>query len=67
LIMLNLRRCEGLAPAEFREQTGFDFRELAGEALSRHLRQGLLEEREGHVRLTREGRFLADTVFAEYV
>jgi oxygen-independent coproporphyrinogen-3 oxidase len=67
LIMLNLRRCEGLALAEFREQTGFDFRELAGEALSRHLRQGLLEEREGHVRLTREGRFLADTVFAEYV
>jgi oxygen-independent coproporphyrinogen-3 oxidase len=67
LIMLNLRRCEGLAPAEFREQTGFDFRELAGEALSRHLRQGLVEERAGHVRLTREGRFLADTVFAEYV
>ncbi|HEV8003369.1 MAG TPA: radical SAM family heme chaperone HemW [Planctomycetaceae bacterium] len=67
LVMLNLRRCDGLALAEFREQTGFDFPELAGEALPRHLRQGLLEECDGRVRLTREGRFLADTVFAEYL
>jgi oxygen-independent coproporphyrinogen-3 oxidase len=67
LIMLNLRRCQGLAPAEFLAQTGFDFHELAGDALPRHLRQGLLEEIDGHVRLTRDGRFLADTVFAEYV
>jgi oxygen-independent coproporphyrinogen-3 oxidase len=67
LVMLNLRRCAGLSLTEFREQTGFDFRELAGDALPRHLRQGLLEELEGRVRLTREGRFLADTVFSEYV
>jgi oxygen-independent coproporphyrinogen-3 oxidase len=67
LVMLNLRRCAGLSLAEFHEQTGFDFRELAADALPRHLRQGLLEEHDGRVRLTREGRFLADTVFAEYV
>jgi oxygen-independent coproporphyrinogen III oxidase len=67
LVMLNLRRCDGLALTEFREQTGFDFRQLAGDALPKHARQGLLEGRDGHVRLTREGRFLADTVFAEYV
>jgi oxygen-independent coproporphyrinogen-3 oxidase len=67
LIMLNLRRCEGFSLADFREQTGFDFHQLAGDALPRHLRQGLLEECDERVRLTREGRFLADTVFAEYV
>jgi oxygen-independent coproporphyrinogen-3 oxidase len=67
LVMLNLRRCQGLDSAEFRAQTGFDFHELAGDALPRHLRQGLLEELDGHLRLTRDGRFLADTVFAEYV
>ena len=67
LVMLNLRRGEGIHLAQFREQTGFDFRQLAGEALPRHLRQGLLEECDGHIRLAREGRFLADTVFAEYV
>src|SRR5580704_16039139 len=67
LVMLNLRRCEGLDLGEFREQTGFDFHRLAGDALPRHVRQGLLEQTNGRVRLTREGRFLADSVFAEYV
>jgi oxygen-independent coproporphyrinogen III oxidase len=67
LIMLNLRRCQGLSLAEFCEQTGFEFHQLAGEALTRHLGQGLLEEVDGRIRLTREGRFLADSVFAEYV
>jgi oxygen-independent coproporphyrinogen-3 oxidase len=67
LVMLNLRRREGLDLGEFREQTGFDFHRLAGDALPRHVRQGLLEQTNGRVRLTREGRFLADSVFAEYV
>jgi oxygen-independent coproporphyrinogen-3 oxidase len=67
LIMLNLRRCVGLDEVQFREQTGFDFRQLAGESLPKHLQQGLLEEVDGCIRLSREGRFLADTVFAEYV
>lgn len=67
LVMLNLRRCEGLVLVEFREQTGFDFHQLAGASLPKHIRQGLLEECDGCIRLTREGRFLADTVFAEYV
>ncbi len=67
LVMLNLRRGDGLVLAQFHEQTGFDFDQLAGDALPRHLRQGLLEECDGHVRLTREGRFLADTVFTQYL
>jgi oxygen-independent coproporphyrinogen-3 oxidase len=67
LIMLNLRRCQWIDLGEFHDQTGFDFRELAGEALSRHFRQGLLEECDGRIRLTREGRFLADSVFVEYL
>jgi len=66
-VMLGLRRCEGIDLAEFRERTGFDFHQLGGDALSRHLRQGLLEEGDGHVRLTRDGRFLADTVVADFL
>jgi oxygen-independent coproporphyrinogen III oxidase len=67
LVMLNLRRCEGLDLAEFQNQTGFDFHQLAGDTFPRHLRQGLLEETNGRIHLTYEGRFLADTVFAEYL
>jgi coproporphyrinogen III oxidase-like Fe-S oxidoreductase len=35
--------------------------------MSRHLRHGLLEDAGGHLRLTREGRFLADTVVADFL
>jgi oxygen-independent coproporphyrinogen-3 oxidase len=67
LIMLGLRRCEGIDLAEFHERTGFDLRQLSAEAMSRHLRHGLLEDAGGHLRLTREGRFLADTVVADFL
>jgi oxygen-independent coproporphyrinogen III oxidase len=66
-VMLGLRRCQGIELAEFREQTGFDFRALAPEALSRHLTHALLEEVEGHARLTREGRFVADTIIVDFL
>jgi oxygen-independent coproporphyrinogen III oxidase len=66
-VMLGLRRCQGIDLAEFREQTGFDFRELAPESLTRHLRQGFVEEVDGRVRLTCEGRFVADTVIADFL
>jgi oxygen-independent coproporphyrinogen-3 oxidase len=66
-VMLGLRRCQGIDLTEFREQTGFDFRQLAPESLTRHLRQRLLEESDGHVRLTCEGRFVADTVIADFL
>jgi oxygen-independent coproporphyrinogen III oxidase len=67
LIMLGLRRCQGIDLEAFRERTGFDLRELAGAALSRHLQGGLLEITEGNLRLTREGRILADTVVADFL
>jgi oxygen-independent coproporphyrinogen III oxidase len=66
-VMLGLRRCQGINLAEFCEETGFDFHQLAPESLARHLRQGLLEEIDGAVRLTREGRFLADTVIVDFL
>ena len=47
-VMLGLRRCQGINLAEFREQTGFDFRQLAPESLTWYLRQGFLEEIDGH-------------------
>jgi len=64
-IMLGLRMTSGIELASFQQQTGFDLHELGGVPLQRFLDQGLLEEVDGHVRLTREGRFLADTVTSE--
>jgi oxygen-independent coproporphyrinogen-3 oxidase len=64
LIMLGLRRCEGIDLKEFRRQTGFELETLGGEALVRQRRDGLVQQVDGRVSLTREGRFVTDTVVA---
>jgi oxygen-independent coproporphyrinogen-3 oxidase len=66
-VMLGLRRTKGIDLSEFREAMGVEFRDLAPESFSRNLRRGLLEEVDGHVRFTREGRFVADTVIVDFM
>lgn len=66
-IVLGLRRCDGLERDEFRRRTGFDLDQFAGETIDRHQRGGLLETTGSHVRLTRAGRFVADTVIVDFL
>jgi oxygen-independent coproporphyrinogen-3 oxidase len=61
-IGLNLRRAEGVVRAAFRGQTGFDLDALAGPALRRHADLGLVADDGASVRLTREGRCVADAI-----
>ena len=64
-LVIGLRRCEGVEKDAFHAQTGFDVDDLAGGTIERHCHNGLLDDSGSHVRLTREGRFLADTVFVD--
>jgi len=66
-IFVGLRRAAGVGRDEFRETTGFDLDAIAADALRRQTSLGLLEDTGSHVRLTREGRFLADGVIAEFL
>ncbi|MEX0702790.1 MAG: radical SAM family heme chaperone HemW [Planctomycetales bacterium] len=66
-IVLGLRRAEGIERNEFRVRTGFDLDELAAEPIARHCLSGLLDVDDAHVRLTREGRFLADAVIVDFL
>jgi len=66
-LVVGLRRARGVSRHEFRAQTGFDLDEVAGAAIARHCASGLLELTSDGVRLTREGRFLADTVIVDCV
>ncbi len=60
--MLQLRRCDGIERAAFCRQTGYELDELAGPAIHGHLTGGLLTDDGKRVKLTREGKFLADLV-----
>lgn len=61
-LALQLRRADGIHRSSFRQQTGFDLDALAGPAISRHVELGLLTDDGKQVRLTREGKCVADAV-----
>jgi oxygen-independent coproporphyrinogen-3 oxidase len=66
-IMLGLRRTTGIDDAGFKERFGYSITALGGRSLERFLDRGWLERVDGALRLTREGRCVADTVIAEFL
>ena len=64
--ILGLRRTSGIDRRQFLMQFGIELDLLCGDAIQQHLRQGLLEDFGTGVRLTREGRFLADSVMVDF-
>jgi oxygen-independent coproporphyrinogen-3 oxidase len=66
-VFVGLRRTAGIERDAFRQLTGFSFDELAEDVIRRQLELGFLEDTGTHVRLTREGRFVADSVIAEFL
>jgi oxygen-independent coproporphyrinogen III oxidase len=65
LLVLGLRTNDGVDRAWFQETSNFDLDQLAGASIGRLVTQGLIEEAGSTIRLTRQGRFLADTVAGE--
>jgi oxygen-independent coproporphyrinogen-3 oxidase len=61
-LALGLRRSEGVERPAFRLQTGFDLDALAGPAVERLVGLGLLRDDGARVRLTRQGKYVADAV-----
>ena len=59
---VQLRRAEGIDRAAFLKQTGFDLDVVAGAALALHVDQGFLTDDGRSVRLTRRGKYVADTI-----
>lgn len=65
--ILGLRMADGIALAEFYQQTGFDFETLFAPTVAEHLANGVLEKTPTHIRLTRPGLWLADTVARDLI
>ena len=65
LLMLGLRRAEGLSLARFQRDVGRSLDRFAGAAVRRNVDGGLLRVDGDRVALTAKGRVLADTVIAD--
>jgi oxygen-independent coproporphyrinogen-3 oxidase len=66
-IMLGLRRMAGIERALFRARFGVDLEALAGPEIRRLVSAGLLEDFGDGIRLSLEGRYMADSVIVEFL
>ena len=67
LLVFGLRRMEGVARDWFTARTGNSLDELGGESLERFLATGLLEDTGERIRLTREGLFVSDALWPDFL
>ena len=65
LLVLGLRRLEGVHEVQFLEQVGFSVEELVSDSLDRLVQLELLQRKEGTVRLTRKGLLVSDSIWPE--
>jgi oxygen-independent coproporphyrinogen-3 oxidase len=64
-LAVGLRRAEGIERGAFHHQTGFDLDRLAGPAIRRHVELHLLHDDGERVALTRQGKYVADSVIED--
>jgi oxygen-independent coproporphyrinogen-3 oxidase len=67
MLVLGLRRLEGVSREAFLRSTGYEIEQLVGDALARHVGLGLLDDCHGRVRLTREGLFVSDAIWPDFL
>jgi oxygen-independent coproporphyrinogen-3 oxidase len=66
-LVFALRRLQGTTRTEFVERTGFAIDALVGEPLRKFVELGLLADDGQRVRLTREGLFVSDAIWPEFL
>ena len=66
-IMLGLRKNSGIRLSSFERKFGMSVETLAGLALQEHLNADRLEIDDDHLRLSFEGRFVADSVMVDFL
>jgi oxygen-independent coproporphyrinogen-3 oxidase len=67
MLVLGLRRMAGIDVAELFRRTGCRIEDLAGAALDKHIAWGLLERTGDCIRLTRNGLFVSDSLWPDYL
>ncbi len=67
LLFIGLRRTNGISREDFALRTGFRLDDIAAEAIRANTARGWLADDGRSIRLTSEGRFVADRVVAEFL
>ena len=65
ILVFGLRRLAGIDKNAFRQRTGFEVNQLAGESIAKFVGEGLLEEHGTNIRLTREGLLVSDGLWPD--
>jgi oxygen-independent coproporphyrinogen-3 oxidase len=63
VLVFGLRRMDGVARGEFAGRSGIEIDALVGPALAALVEQGLLEDRDGRIRLSRAGLLVSDAIW----
>ncbi|TFE01097.1 radical SAM family heme chaperone HemW [Jeotgalibacillus salarius] len=66
-MFLGLRKTNGVSLQVFEKKFGINMKNIFEEPLKEMINKNLLEEKNGHVRLTKEGRFLGNEVFQSFL
>ena len=66
-LVMGLRRMAGVSRDAFRDATGYDYRALSGAQIEYLCGIGMLEDKNDILRLSEEGLFVSNSVFAELV
>ena len=64
-VFLGMRKIKGISTKEFEETFGIQLYKCYGENIKRMMQSGLVEERNGYLRLTKQGIDVSNYVFAE--
>lgn len=67
LLFIGLRRTGGISREDFQRRTGFTLEAIAAPAIDANVERGWLEDDGATIRLTHEGRFVADRVVADFL
>lgn len=66
-IIMGLRKADGINLAEFYNIFGTDILSLFSKEISRHIKNGFLEEENGFLRLTQSGIDVSNTILCDFV
>ncbi|MBE7119723.1 radical SAM family heme chaperone HemW [Bacillus cereus] len=66
-LFLGLRKTKGVSKIAFQKKFNMEMDQVFAKQLQSNQEQGLLEERDGYVRLTRKGKLLGNEVFQSFL